>query len=346
MLLAPALVLAQQVVPTVQSTFVMAGGEAYVPSPVYVVKPVTPDEVYGWSPDGTRLATVSATTGASPRSIENKLANGLSPHGNTRIGVWSKDTGRAVDVFVAQNATTGIGGFTFAGSTLVFATFDGGVGSTVHRLWTSRAGQSARPLDLAGFTGGAQFVASKSGDAVLLTSGPRAWVLKENATLPVSFQGYEALSARGLTPKGRALVAAMKQASPMEMFEVDFATGTAARIEEPTLPRVDAVFDGPFVLDVYRLNGRRLGPFTIDHRADHLDEKPAMIAEEDGGYRMDVVEASGEKRRRIPFVHEMSSTVFTSPDFLNIAFVSNKTLMVRSLVKVSEKERKRLLGEK
>ena len=52
--------LTTQIAPTVPSRFLLHDGAAYVASPTYPVKPVTTNERFDWSHDGSRLASGSS----------------------------------------------------------------------------------------------------------------------------------------------------------------------------------------------------------------------------------------------------------------------------------------------
>ncbi|RYG18986.1 hypothetical protein EON82_21980, partial [bacterium] len=82
--------LAAQVAPTVPSRFLVHNGAAYVASPTYPVKPVTTNERFYWSPDGSRLAIVSDSSTDTPITQARRLAKAEVPSGPMRLSVWSR----------------------------------------------------------------------------------------------------------------------------------------------------------------------------------------------------------------------------------------------------------------
>lgn len=352
MILATGLALLQTA-PTVPSHYIVDSGHVYVASPVYVVKPVTPDEIYRFSLDGARLAYVSATTTDSPKALESKIAKGDSPFGAIKVGIWSKDTGRATDVFVPRSLKLGVSAFTFVGHDLVFSTFDETKDGTTYQLWVSRNSGPARSIELQGFKGASRFVVSKTGTAILVPTDQGVWLIDESKSMPIKIDGYTSFVGNGTTAANLGCVWATKKDGTSESLYIDFQTGkvikpdprtaTPALLEKikPTVP-----LPPPFIFDTFKYGGVKDNSFTGEPRTEEIDSVMAPLAQEDGGYRMDVVESEGKSRRRMPFIHEMAGVLSITPDYQTVAFVSNHMLMIRSLVKLSDEASKKILEQR
>jgi hypothetical protein len=122
----------------------------------------------------------------------------------------------------------------------------------------------------------------------------------------------------------------------------DFDTGSFTVVASEPPPRTRSF---PFVLDAYAIGGgSKAVLFDEDPEAKKVDARSNPVEEEDGGYRLDLVEKTGDSRRRLRFIPEMARTLEVSNDGLSFAFISNRTVMVRWLVKLSPAAAKQRLG--
>lgn len=328
-----------QVVATTQSSSLKYDGHIYVPSPIFAIKPVTPDERYELSGDGSRVAYVSASSSSSPGALTSLIAGGKPTEGPIKVGIWSKDAGRAFDVFVSKSPKAGVGDFCFFGREVVFETFDPiDVGRTAYNLWIAGEGVTARQLKLEGYAGAAKFIVAPNGKSMVIASS-KVWLMSSSRTMPVHLPGFNSFLCRGVSKDGRAVVFAFRKEGTGEHMLIDFETGKATVGSEDSLLG-DVPPNLPFILDTFRLGGQKSAGMTEDARAERVDSKMSVIASEDGGHRLDLVEAEGEKRSRIPFIHEMADSVRVSQDGLTYVFVSNKTLMARWMIKLDPEAEK------
>jgi Tol biopolymer transport system component len=330
-------------VPTVPSIFVAAGNNVYVPSPTYAVKSASADEQFRWSPDGTRLAYVTDTLTDSPRVVDRQLARGERPGGVHRLGVWSRDTGRPRDLFVG-NEKMGIDKFVFLGRDLVFSTSETTPEGSRTRFWLARDGNPAQPLDIAGIEGTIKFLPARRRQALLAVGSSRMWLLDATRTVEIKTPGYSAFIGRGVTRDDQAVVMTFDANKETIWLLVNLATGTYRAVaQEPAT--TESPQTRPFILDAYAGAGKKASLFDDDPDAAKVDDRKIRISGEDGGYQVDLVERTGNPRRRIPFINDTSAEVRVSDDGLAFAFVSNRTLMVRWLVKLDAEGRKRLVGK-
>jgi hypothetical protein len=330
-------------IPTVPSIMVAHGNDAYVPSPTYAVKPASADERFLWSPDGTRLAYISDTSTDSPRVVERRLARGESAGGIHRLGVWSRDTGRPRDIFVG-NEKTGIDKCVFLGRDLVFSTSETTAEGTRTRFWLARDGNPAQPLDIAGIEGTIKFLPARRRQALLAVGASRMWLLDATRTVEIKAPGYSTFLGRGVTRDDQAVVMTFGPNKETLWLLVNLASGTYRAVaQEPATTETPQT--RPFILDAYAGAGKKANLLDDDPDAAKVDDRKIQISGEDGGYQVDLVERTGNPRRRIPFINDTTAEVKVSDDGLAFAFVSNRTLMVRWLVKLDAEGRKRLLGK-
>jgi|GEM_PF-5522781 len=321
----------QSAVPTRQSDFLVHGDAVYVASVPFAVKPATADEIFQWSHDGRRLAYVSTMSNETPAKVDRVLASGTRRFGATRIGVWNRETGRSRDVFVAAEDKTGVGHFAFVGHDLIFSTSTPGSGD---RLWIARSSGPAIPIPLPANEGISKILASHRRSAVLVVGTNLAWLIHENGTAEIRLPGNPGLVGRGVTKDDRAILMSSTQGGSVAWHLLDFGTGQLQRVAEAPDPS-DRPVQRPFIVDAYATGrGTKASLLEEDPSAARVDAHAARISDEDGGFRMDLVERSGSPRRRIPFLAETARPVSISNDGLAFAFVSNRTLMVRWLVKL------------
>lgn len=328
---------AQRTTPTQFADFVVAGGRAYLPSAAYPVRTATADLRMKWSSDGRRLAFVGALEDTTPRTSENGLAKTGALGGRQRLSVWDRDTGKTSDIAMPDDKT-GVGEFAFLGHSLLFSTFGSG-----ERLWIAREGARPQPIELAGWEGGGRFATSRRRETVLVVTPSKMWLMDPQRTVEMKTPGYGILRPRGVTAADQAVVAAMTTAQRMVWLLVDFATGDYRTVgEEPESPATPS--QRPFVLDAYQLQRRKADLVDRDEESEKLDAPQLPPVAEDRGWCLDIVERTGAKRRRVPFIPEMGRFVEVSDDGLAFAYVSNRMLMVRCLVAADRELNRRLTG--
>lgn len=312
---------------TVPSTFLALGDSIYEASPIYAVKAASPDERLVWSVDGTRLATVSTLGAESPKVAERRIARGEVAQAPLRVGVWSRDSGQFREVLVPANPMTSINAFAFVGRTLLV------VAGQV--LWSIPDGGTAVRSDLP-VEGAIRLLPSSKSGRVLVVDNKRMWLMDANRTTEIKGSG-DILYGRGVTADDRAVVR-----SGDVTFLVDLATGKLEVVnDEPVAIRPQA----PFILDLYALSGgSKATLIDEDEDAARVDSNAVYVSEEDGGFRLDLVERQGEKRRRLRFIPEMSRFVEVSGNGLSYAYLSHRTVMVRWLVKLDAATTKKRLG--
>lgn len=335
------LLAATQVAPTVPSRFLVHEGVAYVASPVRPVMPVTEEDRFCWSPDGSRLAVVSGAPTDSQGAQLRRLTKGEAPSDRMRLSVWSRDTGRLSEVFSTQ-APAYIGAVGYVGADLVFAS--GVEASNANRLWLARNGGGVQPLALPGFTGRRiQTIASPLGDGLVVAGEEGLWLVNAKGVHSIEEPNLASMMVSGIAPDGRAILNVRRDSVYPAYLLVDFSTGATTQVEEttqaPTFGR-----SCPFVLDGYGLWPRKAPALYADPDSAEVDENVQPTSHFVGGGQLDLVERKGDRRRRLPFLHGVASSVKVAPDGLSFAFVSNGVLMVRSLVRCDAATTKRLIA--
>ena len=319
--------------------FLVHRGDAYVAGPVYSVVQATADVRFAWSNDARRLAFVTYASGKSPRTTAALLAKGSSARGMTRLGVWSADTGIVRDVLTSTDPTEGVDQFEFLGRDLVFTTFSTG---KPRALWIARDGLRPVPVELPEEAlADVRFAAARKRAAILLASDKGLWLMNSESTRKLDLGSLHGIVLRTVNSEDEALAMTEDAAGSIQWISVNLGSGTIRRLNDGSAEQ-EAQPRSIFAAQTYRLGGVSTDSLFPAPKAKSTG--PAFVAQEDGGYRIDLVEVEGEKPRKISFIHETGDMIEVSQDGLSFAFVSNGMIMVRSLVKLEAAASKKLIN--
>jgi hypothetical protein len=330
-------------VPTYEVGYLVHEGAAYVPSPVYPL--AYKGDLLKWSADGKRAAFV-APTQLNPSQYARTAFQGKVDDLQSLM-IWNADTGRTTEVVRPRDATEGFSKFEFLGpgSDLVVWTFRGAtVEETTTRLLYVPAGGEAREVPIADTTGMSLAVSRKQRSVLIMTTRG-AWQMDAGTVNEVKLP-EETEAIIGLAADDTAQLVGKTTDGTARFYAYDFATHRTTMLVEPkplSYHRENAT--PPFLFDFYEPTGLKRNTNIAEEDLSSIVAGTRRLSDEDGGIRMDVVERTGEKRRRYPFIWEMSRYYYPSPDGLSIAYNCQGMLCVRSLIKCDPATTAKLLSQ-
>lgn len=330
--------------PTYDSHFVMHNGAAYVGSPIYPLA-FKGDRV-SWSADSTRVAFVAPVQYA-PSRFARAAAKG-EVNQTESVFLWNAESGKVSEILTPKDPSQGFDKIEFVGKTndLVVSTFWGStVEDTRYGIVYVRDGGTPYELPL-GETKGLNLAISRTEPAILVISDKGAFHVLSGSVAKADLP-EEVAAIFGLAADGTAQLTGRTEDGAPRFYAYDFSTRRVTMLPEPkNLEQNRVNSPPPFFFDTYRPTGFRKDTSNSEENLSVIDQNVRLISYEDGSVRMDVVEKAGEKRRRFPFIWEMSAFYTPSPDGLSVAFQSQGLLCVRSLIRCDAETTAKLTGQK
>lgn len=330
-------------IPVMDSRFLMHEGSAYVASPTYMLGHKGDQAV--WSQDSKRVAFVTW----HPATMSPRLAGetlGVGRDERLRINVWNADLAQADEAYLGR-PSEGIQSMAFLGQSqdLVIATFSGSTVETSRsHLIYKRAGARAAEVNL-GTDESFLVFPSPTERAVLVTSKSRHWLIMDGETLilnpPVPMTGVF------MATDGTVQLLEIGQDKNPGYYSFDFRTRkyTSQTEFKERAYKMSVSTDLPFLVDVHQRGGASRFEGVDLSDLSKVDSKPFRMSDEDGGLMLHLIEASGERRRRLPFIFEMSRYFWVSPDGMTVVYQSQQMLCARKLLKCDAETTQKWLAQ-
>ncbi len=330
--------------PVMDSRFLMHDGAAYVASPTYMLGYKGDQAV--WSADSKRVAFITWHPAVmSPRYAGESLGAGRDER--LRINLWNADSGEVDEAYLGR-ADEGVSEVAFLGKSqeLVISTFSGStVETTRNHLIYKRPGVKAQEINLGGETSFMMFP-SQNERAVLVVGKAHQWLIEDGRTLILNPPKQE-MAGWFIAADDTVQMIASDAQNNTSYYSFDFRTRKYISQSEPKERVYKSTSRGsmPFLMDFHeRGSGARVDLVHQDELAQ-VDGRPFRLDQETGSFFLHLVETSGEQRRRLPFIFEMSRYFWVSPDGMTVVYQSQQMLCARKLLKCNPETTKKWLAQ-